>query len=139
LSELLAVAERVGGAGHHFKVVQLPYNLAMLEALTTRNQKVGKETVSFLEAAHHFSITVMASASMLQGKLAHQLPAFIGEAFPNLTSDGQRAIQFTRSTPGVTTALVGMKSTEHVEQNLVVAKVPPATMEQFQRLFRERP
>jgi aryl-alcohol dehydrogenase-like predicted oxidoreductase len=138
LSELLAVAERVGGAGHHFKVVQLPYNLAMLEALTTRNQRVGKETVSFLEAAHHLSITVMASASMLQGKLAHQLPAVIAEAFPGLTSDAQRAIQFTRSTPGITTALVGMKSTEHVEQNLAVAKVSPATMEQFQKLFRER-
>jgi hypothetical protein len=31
-----------------------------------------------------------------------------------------------------------MKSIAHVEQNLAVAKVPPASMEQFQKLFRER-
>jgi aryl-alcohol dehydrogenase-like predicted oxidoreductase len=70
--------------------------------------------------------------------LAHQLPTAIGEAFNGLHSDAQRAIQFTRSTPGITTALVGMKSIAHVEQNLEVAKVPPASIAQFQQLFRER-
>jgi aryl-alcohol dehydrogenase-like predicted oxidoreductase len=138
LAEFVAIAEQVGGQGHHFKIVQLPYNLAMLEALTQRNQQVGNETVSFLEAAHFFGITVMASATIMQGKLVGRLPASIGEAFSGLTSDAQRAIQFTRSTPGITTALVGMKSVEHVEHNLATAKIPPASMEQFQRLFRER-
>src|SRR2546422_322418 len=33
LAELVASAEQVGGPEHHFKVVQLPYNLAMPEAL----------------------------------------------------------------------------------------------------------
>jgi len=138
LADLLALAEQVGGKDHHFKVVQLPYNLAMLEALTQRNQKVGNETVSFLEAAHSFGITVMASATIMQGQLAQRLPAFVGEALNGLTSDAQRAIQFTRSTPGITTALVGMKSVDHVVHNLETAKVPPATLEQFQQLFRER-
>jgi len=138
LADLIAIAEKVGGQGHHFKVVQLPYNLAMLEALRQRNQPVGKETVNFLEAAHSFGVTVMASATIMQGQLAGRLPASIGEALSGLTSDAQRAIQFTRSTPGITTALVGMKSVEHVEHNLETAKVPPATLEQFQKLFRER-
>ena len=138
LADLVAIAEKVGGREHHFKVVQLPYNLAMLEALTQRNQQVGNETVNFLEAAHSLGITVMASATIMQGQLAQQLPAVIGEALSGLTSDAQRAIQFTRSTPGITTALVGMKSVEHVEHNLQTAKVPPATMEQFHKLFRER-
>lgn len=138
LADLVAIAERVGGQEHHFKVVQLPYNLAMPEALTKRNQTVGKDTVSFLEAAHNFGITVMASATIMQGQLARQLPAFIGEALTGLTSDAQRAIQFTRSTPGITTALVGMKSAAHVEHNLQTAKIPPASLEQLQKLFRER-
>jgi len=138
LADLMAIAERVGGKDHHFKVIQLPYNLSMTEALTQRNQKIGKETVNFLEAAHDCGIAVMASASISQGRLAHQLPAAIGEAFSGLHSDAQRAIQFTRSTPGITTALVGMKSTIHVEHNLEVAKVPPASIAQFQQLFRER-
>ena len=138
LADLVAIAEKVGGQEHHFKVVQLPYNLAMLEALTQRNQQVGNETVNFLEAAHSLGITVMASATIMQGQLVGRLPESIGEALSGLTSDAQRAIQFTRSTPGITTALVGMKSVEHVEHNLQTAKVPPATMEQFQKLFRER-
>ncbi len=36
-----------------------------------------------------------------------------------------------RSTPGITAALVGMKSVAHVEHNLAVAKLPPASLEQF--------
>jgi aryl-alcohol dehydrogenase-like predicted oxidoreductase len=139
LNDLTEIAERVGGKQHHFKVVQLPYNLAMMEALTQRNQPHGKATVSFLEAAHDCGITVMASASILQGRLSHQLPITIGEALSGLHSDAQRAIQFARSTPGITTALVGMRSVAHVEHNLELTKVPPASFDQFQKLFRDRP
>jgi len=138
LADLVAIAQKVGGQEHHFKVVQLPYNLAMPEALSKQNQTMGKATVSFLEAAHDLGITVMASATILQGKLARQLPPFIGEAMTSLTTDAQRAIQFTRSTPGITTALVGMKSVAHVEQNMTVAAIPLAPLEQFQKLFRDR-
>ena len=138
LGDIIEIAERVGGKQHHFKVVQLPYNLAMMEALTQRNQRSGNATVSFLEAAHEYGITVMASASILQGRLSHQLPASIGESLGGLRSDAQRAIQFTRSTPGITTALVGMKSVAHVEHNLELVKIPPASFEQFQKLFRDR-
>jgi len=138
LSDMIEIAERVGGKQHHFKVVQLPYNLAMMEALTQRNQRSGNATVSFLEAAHEYGITVMASASILQGRLSRQLPASIGESLGGLRSDVQRAIQFARSTPGITTALVGMKSVAHVEHNLELVKIPPASFEQFQKLFRDR-
>jgi aryl-alcohol dehydrogenase-like predicted oxidoreductase len=40
-----------------------------------------------------------------------------------------------RSSPGVGTALIGMKQVRHVEENLAVAKVPPASLEQFMQLF----
>jgi aryl-alcohol dehydrogenase-like predicted oxidoreductase len=136
LNDLVDIAERVGGPHHHFKVVQLPYNLAMMEALTQRNQQSGKTMVSFFEAAHEAGITVMASAPMLQGRLSHQLPAAIGEALSGLRSDAQRAIQFVRSTPGITTALVGMKSVAHVEHNLELATIAPAPFAQLERLFR---
>jgi aryl-alcohol dehydrogenase-like predicted oxidoreductase len=136
LADLIEIAERVGGKAHHCKIVQLPYNLGMTEALTRKNQRVGSEMISVLEAAHEFGITVMASASILQGRLAHSLPTSVSEALSELQSDAQRALQFTRSTPGITTALVGMKSVAHVEHNLAVAKLPPASREQFQKLFR---
>jgi len=139
LNDLIDIAERVGGPHHHFRVVQLPYNLAMMEALTQRNQRSGKTMISFLEAAHDVGITVMASASILQGRLAHQLPAAISEALNGLHSEAQRAIQFTRSTPGITTALVGMKSVAHVEQNLELTTIAPASLAQLERLFRSHP
>ena len=51
-------------------------------------------------------------------------------------ADAQRAIQFARSTPGVGTALVGMKGLDHVEENGRVARVPPAAGETIRKLFR---
>jgi aryl-alcohol dehydrogenase-like predicted oxidoreductase len=63
------------------------------------------------------------------------LPANVGEAFPGLRTDAQRAIQFTRSTPGIEVALVGMSNLAHVEENLEVAKLPPASMDEYLKLF----
>jgi aryl-alcohol dehydrogenase-like predicted oxidoreductase len=40
-------------------------------------------------------------------------------------TDAQRALQFARSTPGITCALVGMKTTAHAEENAALAKIEP--------------
>jgi predicted aldo/keto reductase-like oxidoreductase len=78
----------------------------------------------------------MCSASVLQGQLTRNLPPIIQETFTGLDSDGQRALQFVRSTPGVTTALVGMKQKAHVDENLRTAKIAPANWEQYSKLFQ---
>ena len=52
-----------------------------------------------------------------------------------LKTDAQRAIQFTRSAPGVDVALVGMKRVEHVEENLKLREVPPLAAERFASFF----
>lgn len=135
LKELWDLAKEVAGEAHHFKAVQLPYNLAMVEAFVLRNQRVDGEAISVLEAAHRFGIYVFASASIYQGHLSRRLPPFIGECLAGLQTDAQRAIQFVRSTPGVGTALVGMKQIKHVEENMEVAQLPPASVEQFLKLF----
>lgn len=137
LSELSAVASEVEGDRHHFRVVQLPYNLAMPEALTAANQTVEGKTMSMLEAASQLGVTVMSSASMLQARLSQNLPPFVAQALTGLNTDAQRAIQFARSTPGVTTALVGMSQRSHVEENLMVARIPPAPIEDFLKMFSE--
>ena len=54
---------------------------------------------------------------------------------PGLHTDAQRAIQFVRSTPGLTTALVGMKRAEHARENLAVAQAAPMAPEQIQAIF----
>ncbi len=135
LEQVIATARAVAGDHHHCKVVQLPFNLAMHEALTYSNQVVNGQAMSFLEAAHELDVTVMASASMLQARLAAGLPEVVGKTFPGLTTDAQRAIQFTRSAPGITTALIGMSQTAHVEENLRLAQMNPATQPEFLQLF----
>ena len=135
LEEIVAAAHDVAGAGHHFKVVQVPYNLAMTEAFTRATQRVGAELVTLVEAARRLGIYVMASASVHQGQLTRNLPPVVADFLPGLETDAQRALQFVRSTPGVGTALIGMKSTEHVEENAFVSGVRPLPAADFARLF----
>ena len=135
LADVVAVAREVGGPDHHFRAIQLPYNLAMTEAFTRANQRIGKDTVSTLEAAKRLDVYVMASASVYQGQLTRNLPPVIVEYLPGLTTDAQRSLQFARSTPGIGTALVGTKSTAHVDENAGVAAVAPIPWEKFKSLF----
>jgi aryl-alcohol dehydrogenase-like predicted oxidoreductase len=80
-------------------------------------------------------ITLVASASLLQGQVAQNLPAFVAEAL-GLSNDCERALQFARSAPGITTALVGMSRTAHVEANSAVVTAAPASIDQFGKLFQ---
>jgi aryl-alcohol dehydrogenase-like predicted oxidoreductase len=126
LPELVGLARDVAGDRHHFAMIQLPYNLRMTEALTLPNQTVDRAPLSVVQAAAHLGVYVTASASMLRGQLAKNLPAELGQVLGDLSTDAQRALQFVRSTPGVGTALCGMQSVAHVEENAVLVKVPPA-------------
>jgi aryl-alcohol dehydrogenase-like predicted oxidoreductase len=128
LARLVEVAAEEAGPGHHFRFIQLPFNLGMVEAMN-------KKPESVLEIAGRLGITVVASASLLQARLTRDLPEPIGERLPGLQTDAQRAIQFTRSTPGIAVALAGMSDAAHVTDNLGVGTIPPATPEQHRRLF----
>jgi aryl-alcohol dehydrogenase-like predicted oxidoreductase len=135
LAELVGAATDIAGADHHFRVIQLPYNLAMTEALTLRNQILpGDNQVSLLAAADALDVAVCASASLLQGQLTSRLPEVLQSAFPGMESDAQRSLQFVRSTPGIDVALVGMSSAAHVAHNLATLKHPPAS-EALMKLF----
>jgi len=136
LAELAAIAEKAGGKAHHFKVIQLPLNLGMIEALSLSNQEVQGKKQTPLQAAQALGLTVMCSAAVLQGQLTQNLPGIIADTFGGLATDCQRALQFVRSTPGVSTALVGMKQIAHVDENLQIAKLPPASWEQYSKLFQ---
>jgi aryl-alcohol dehydrogenase-like predicted oxidoreductase len=135
LGEMELLAREVAGDAHHFRFVQLPFNLAMTEALTRPNQALDDRRLPMIEAAHALGVTLVASASLLQGQAARNLPRFIAEAL-GLESDLHRTLQFARSAPGITTALVGMSRLEHVRENLELVSVPPARQEQFAELFK---
>jgi aryl-alcohol dehydrogenase-like predicted oxidoreductase len=134
LAPLIEIAKEIAGEKHHFRFVQLPFNLAMTEALTLGNQTLGSEQKTVMEAASELGITLIASASLLQGQVAQNLPSFVADAL-GLENDAERALQFARSAPGITAALVGMSRTAHVEANARLVEVPPAGLEQLSRLF----
>lgn len=139
LSRMVELAQEVGGESHGFRFVQLPFNLAMPEALMLRNQSIGDgEPLSVLEAAAALGVTVVSSASILQGRVARGLPETIREPLGSLATDAQTGIQFVRSTPGVTTALVGMSNPAHVEENLQLARIEPAHRDDYARIFSEQ-
>lgn len=134
LEEICGLARQVGGGEHHFRFVQLPFNIAMPEALIRPNQTVGGKSVSMIQAARELGVALVASASLLQthlvGKVSPAIHATLG-----LRNDLECALQFVRSAPGISTALVGMKRVDHVKSNLKLAGIPPVSQEQFRRIF----
>ncbi len=122
LSELVAAAVDVGGKDHHFRIIQLPVNLAMTEAVRLPSQHDGTTNHSLVEIARQAGISVIASAALMQSQLTRDLPPAARDLFPGLQTDAQRAIAFVRSLP-VASALVGMRSVEHLEENLGSVRV----------------
>jgi aryl-alcohol dehydrogenase-like predicted oxidoreductase len=136
LAEVVSLAREVGGEEHRLRFIQLPHSLAAPEAFTNPTQEVGEgQMLSPVLAAGELGTAVVSSASIGQGRLTQGLPDWLGKLLKGFDSDVQRAIQFARSTPGLTTALVGMKEIEHVDENMAVAKIPPVAMDDFLRLF----
>jgi aryl-alcohol dehydrogenase-like predicted oxidoreductase len=134
LEEIVSIAREIAGENHHLRFVQLPFNLAMPEALVRPSQMINGRPVSMVQAARPLGIVLVTSAALLQGQLAQNLPPYIAAAL-GLKNDRERALQFARSVPGITTALVGMSRPEHVRANLAIAEVEPATREQLLKLF----
>jgi aryl-alcohol dehydrogenase-like predicted oxidoreductase len=126
LEDLTAVAREVAGDAHHFRVVQLPVNLAMPEAIRTPTQALGDTTVTVLQAAEALGVSVVASATLMQAQLASGLPEAVRDSIPGLSTDAQRAVTFVRNAPGITAALVGMRSSEHLDENLAAARQAPS-------------
>lgn len=48
LEDLTNVAEGIAGNSHGFRYIQLPFNIAMPEAFSLRNQSVGRQNFSTL-------------------------------------------------------------------------------------------
>lgn len=133
LQDAVEVAESVGGKGHGFRFIQLPYNLAYSEALLMKNQQVGNESnLTILEAAGRLGIGVFTSIPLFQGRLLRaQIPDY-----PGTNDPVSRLLQLVRSSPSVIAPLVGQKRPEHVQENLKVAGVPPLTKSEFEQAVK---
>ena len=136
LERMVEFAIQAGGVDHGFRFIQLPFNFAMTEAISKQNQKEKGKFVSLIDAAAAYGITIVASASTLQGRVLSAIPENIRAPLGSLRTDAQTAIQFVRSTPGITTALIGMSSEDHVVENMELCKAPVVSQTDFQKVLQ---
>lgn len=129
-------AEIAETSEHHFRAIQLPFNLAMPEAALVKTQKFGTSMISPIEAAQAFDLNVAVSVPLFQARLCHNLPDFIVENFPKEFSQAYCALAFASSYPGVDSAMVGMKQAQHVEHNLAFLKQPTLTEQQIHKIVQ---
>ena len=125
LEVLRRLVTEVAGPNHHLRVIQLPVNPIMTEAVTLRNQPVKNSILTVLSAAADLGFTVVASAALGQGQMPPRRQEAMRAVFPSLGTTGQRSLQFVRSLPGVVSALFGSTDVAHVRENLAVFAQPP--------------
>jgi aryl-alcohol dehydrogenase-like predicted oxidoreductase len=75
---------------------------------------------------------------MMQGRILRQLEsqrAALADLFPGCATAAQMALQFTRSCPGVTTALCGMGRKAHVDEDAPVMRLPKVPLDALRSLL----
>ncbi|MBS0626406.1 MAG: aldo/keto reductase [Verrucomicrobia bacterium] len=125
LKKLVACAEKEGGAEHHFRAIQVPYNPVMLEAIKVKNQE-GQKTI--FEAAADLNIAIMGSAPLMQSQVM-DLPKRVFEKLPPSEKPALQILEFVLSTPHLVTSYVGMKQMVHEEENMKALHTPSWTKE----------
>ncbi|QIR77070.1 aldo/keto reductase [Sulfurospirillum diekertiae] len=141
LEEVYDVARKVGGASHHFKYIQLPFNIAKTNAYSVLNQKMSDgKYYTPLQVAHKLGLGVMSSSSLLQMHL-FQKPfkpevGYLLDSHMELQSDIQLALQFVRSTRGIVTSLFSSSKREHVSSNLEIATINATNTTKYNLLYK---
>ena len=124
--DLFDMALEAGGGEHHLRALQLPYGVASGEGLAAQSQLAPDgRSAAVLDVLGDTGTVVLASAPLYGGRVLGRIPPFVARAMPEARSDAQRCLQLARSTANVTTAVVGMREPDHVDENLALARVPP--------------
>ena len=129
-----AAAGRADNAATHLRAVQLPFNVGMADAFTVESHVGADGPQSALWFAQDAGLNVFTSASILQGRLASEFPEDVAERIEGDTL-AQKAINFARSGPGITSSLVGMRSPEHVRENVAAGTFQPLGASAFDEVF----
>ncbi len=132
LDDVVDVAKGVGGEDHGFRFVQLPFNVAMSEALTQKSQRIADERLTTFEASSRLGVGAFTSVPLSQARLLNhtRVPELEGSKALSL-------IQFARSAhPAVVAPLIGQKGPEHVKENLRIARLPPLTESEFKETYK---
>jgi aryl-alcohol dehydrogenase-like predicted oxidoreductase len=131
-----SAADSAGADDCGFAAIQLPFNVRMADAFTVEAHRHPEEDrdVSALWYAQEAGLDAFASASLAQGDLAASIPETVDAQLSGETP-AQRAINFARSAPGVTAALVGTGSPDHVAENVAAGTFEPLGARAFDAVF----
>ena len=116
--------------------MQLPFNVAMNEALTQRSQWIADEPLTAFEAAKRLGVGAFTSAPLSQARLLNhtRVPKLQGSKALSL-------IQFARSAhPAVVAPLIGQKEPGHTKEKgctpaMLLASKKPADIGEYQASF----
>ena len=112
LEKMLDCAKVAAGSdNHHFKAIELPFNANYPSPANLANQSYNDKMVTTLEFAQLNDLIVLTSNSALYGKHNDYDKKLDVLGFDNTTKNN---IQYVRSYPGVTCALIGMRQEKHV-------------------------
>lgn len=134
LSRARAAAEAAGHSQTHLGALQIPFNPLMAEVFTVRAHGADEDRTNALDFARDAGLSVFASATLAQGEVVEKMPDEVAVWFHGDTTV-QRAINFARSAPAVTCALVGMRSTAHVEENVAAGTFDRMGSDAFDVVF----
>lgn len=141
IEDVYDVACRVGGANHHFKYLQLPFNIAKTHAYSVANQKM-RDGLFYtpLHVAHKLGLGIISSSSLLQMHLFKRPfkpeVGYLLDSDMVLKSDVDLALQFVRSTKGIVSSLFSSKEPKHVSDNLSIASVPATKSAKYHLLYQ---
>ena len=137
VSDLFETVLDVGGADNHLRALSFPYSVAMGEAVGLPSQfGGGARPAGVLEMLEGTGVAVLTSAPLVRGRAANaRLSDELRTALAPARSSAQVALQFARSTPGVSSTLVGMRTLEHLEENIEIARHAPASADAIDALF----
>ncbi len=120
VADLLDIAARCGGPGHHLAAVQLPVSLVMLKPVAQALDGTGP-----LAEATAVGLGRFISAPLHGG----ELPAMVTDELARLidpgTTPAEAALRVTASTPGVKHILLGSGRAQHWKAAQRVLDLPP--------------
>jgi predicted aldo/keto reductase-like oxidoreductase len=132
LDNFMEIVKSVAGSQNGFQAIQMPFNYGMMEALFVDSQfNVESGFHTALDWTSRHQIKVFASAPLMNGRLISQAVPQIKEGFTN----AQSCMMFSKSCPGITCALVGLKKDRHIEEFKVIAKLPRLSVDQFNQII----
>jgi aryl-alcohol dehydrogenase-like predicted oxidoreductase len=111
LEQLVELAREIAGARHRLRALQVPLSLLQQGLLGT------------VARAAELGLHVVARGCLDGGSPGYRIPPALADLVGDVP-DATAAIRWTRSAPGVGTALFGSRDARHVRSNIAAAKLP---------------